>query len=133
MEKLNELKINIIFRFHEGPWGGGNQFLKALKKNLEKRGLYETNPSKTNCFIFNSHHFIEEILSIKMKNQDKVFFHRIDGPTYLTKRIQPKLDFKIYELNRYIADGTIFQSAWSERENLLYGFKNTSFLKVINN
>ncbi|MFX0139008.1 MAG: glycosyltransferase [Candidatus Hodarchaeota archaeon] len=130
---MKNLKINIIFEFHEGPWGGGNQFLNALKKNLEKRGLYETDPTKANCFIFNSHHYINKVLKIKMNNQGKIFIHRIDGPTYLTKKAQPKLDHLIYDLNRYIADGTIFQSFWSKRENYSYGLSNTSYTKVINN
>ena len=34
---MADLKINILFRFHEGAWGGGNQFLKALKKNSWKK------------------------------------------------------------------------------------------------
>jgi len=130
---MKNLKINIIFNFKEGVAGGGYQFLKALKSSIIKKGLYETNPLKANCFIINSHHNIERILSIKLKKQDNIFIHRIDGPTYLTKRKQPKLDFKIYEINRYLADGTIFQSNWSERENCKYGFKKTSFTKVIYN
>jgi glycosyltransferase involved in cell wall biosynthesis len=130
---MKNLKINIIFDFKEEVAGGGYQFLKALKGAIIEKGFYENNPLKANCFLFNSHHNIARVLSIKSKKQDNIFIHRIDGPTYLTKRKQPKLDFKIYELNRYLADGTIFQSNWSERENYVYGLEKTSFTKVINN
>ena len=26
------MKINILYQFTDNPWGGGNQFLKAIKK-----------------------------------------------------------------------------------------------------
>lgn len=130
---MKDLKINIIYKFREGPWGGGNQFLKALKDQFELKGYYENNPLKANCFIFNSHHFIEDVLYIKLRTQDRVFIHRLAGPLSLTKRDGYKKDYKIYNINRYIANGTIFQSMWSKNENILNGFKITSFIKIINN
>ncbi len=130
---MKSLKINIIYDFLDEPSGGANQFLKVLKTKFERLGIYESNPSKTDCFIFNSHHCINEILSFKMKYQDKIFIHRIDGPTYLTKVSSPRLDFKIFELNQFVADGTIFQSNWSMKENLKHGFKKTTLTWIIHN
>lgn len=34
------MKIHILCEFVEGPWGGGNQFLKALRRYLRKKGVY---------------------------------------------------------------------------------------------
>ena len=129
---MKALTINIIFDFHESL-GGGNQFLKALKKKLIKLGIYESNPIKADCFIFNSHHNVKEIISLKKNNQDRIFIHRVDGPTYLTKIGRPNLDYRIYELNQIIADGTIFQSKWSMKENYLHGFNKKTYKKIIYN
>ena len=50
-------KIFIDYKFKNKPWGGGNQFLKALKKQLIKRKLLTTDINKANILIVNSHHF----------------------------------------------------------------------------
>lgn len=60
--------------------GVSNQFLKVLKKQFIKKKVYEPNPKKANCILFNSHHNIDKILRLKYKSQDKIFIHRIDGP-----------------------------------------------------
>jgi len=40
------MKIHILYNFQKGPWGGGNQFLKALKKEFNQRGIHEEKPEK---------------------------------------------------------------------------------------
>ncbi|MBA7489471.1 hypothetical protein ES702_00005 [subsurface metagenome] len=38
------MKIHILYKFIEGPWGGGNQFLKALRDYFRKVGVYSDTP-----------------------------------------------------------------------------------------
>lgn len=130
---MKNLKINITYSFHEGSWGGGNQFLKALRKILIKKGYYENNPNKADCILFNSHHNIEKVLQLKLDNQNKIFVHRIDGPLYLIRNNELNIDNKIYKLNNLIADGTILQSKWSQRKNHSVGLKRNIFETVIMN
>lgn len=130
---MYEIKINIVYEFKKDPWGGGNQFLKALKKELKKRDLYVEDPNKADCFLFNSHHNIEKILQLKRSYPGKVFIHRIDGPLYLIRGDNPLIDRKIYQLNNFVADGTIFQSNWSKERNLSLGLKKNEFETVIIN
>ena len=127
------LKVYIGYTFFQGAFGGGNQFLKALKKNLKKMCNYEKNPKKADCILFNSHHNIDDILRLKLKNQDKIFVHRIDGPIHLIRGNNRKIDKIIYKLNKIIADGTVFQSEWSRKENYKHGLKKNHFEIVIKN
>ena len=127
------MKIHILYSLHRGPYGGGNQFLKALKKNLKKFNVYEENIKNSDVILFNSHHEIERVIRLKSKFQDKIFIHRVDGPLYLIRSSNPKLDFQIYQLNNLIADGTIFQSEWSKKRNVISGLRKNRFETVIMN
>ncbi len=131
---MNNLKISIVYNFHKGAWGGGNQFLKGLRKIFIKKGIYENNPSKASCILFNSHHNFQEILHLKLKFQNrKIFLHRIDGPLYLIRGSGLKIDRKIYEINNIIADGVILQSEWSRLKNYSSGLNRNIFETVIQN
>ena len=37
------MKLHFLFDFKEGPWGGGNQFLKALRNYFREKGIYSEN------------------------------------------------------------------------------------------
>ncbi len=130
---MKEIKIYIEYKFFQGPYGGGNQFLKALKNSLIKKGYYSNNPKKADCILFNSHHNIQEVLRLKLENQSKIFIHRLDGPIQLVRGNGHNLDPRIYILNNLIADGTIFQSKWSQKKNYLLGLKKNNFETIINN
>lgn len=130
---MRNFKINILYRFHKGPWGGGNQFLKALKNQMIMKGCYEKNPKLAQCILFNAHHNYENVINLKLKYQKKIFIHRIDGPEILSRSYAFKLDRLIYELNYLLADGTVFQSKWSKENNFLNGWRKTPYITVINN
>lgn len=123
---MMDTKIHIYYKFHKTPWGGSNQFLMALKKELKRKGYYEENIRKADCILFHPFtikHF-DEILRLKIKYPKKIFVHRIDGPLYLYRGTNTNIDNKIYEINHLISDGTIFQSDWSRKANYLSGLKN---------
>ncbi len=127
------VKVNIFMRLYSGPYGGGNQFLKALKKSLIKLNCYEENFRNSNVILVNSHHEILKLIYVKLKNPNKIFVHRIDGPIFLVRSTKPLLDKIIYKLNEFLADGTIFQSEWSKNENRRSGLKRNHYEKVIIN
>ena len=136
------MKINILYDFKDGPYGGGNQFLKGLKKEFEKQGIYEDNPYNSDVVLFNSFEIKSIKLLYKLKKKNKILVHRVDGPiskyrgrdTSIDNKIKElDKDLKIYFLNNLFADGTIFQSMWSRRENYKLGMKRKNFETVIMN
>lgn len=130
------MKINIFYEFREGPFGGGNQFLKALKKELERRHFYVDDPNKADVIIFNSYPFREEYRFrqvLKFKKNGKLLVHRIDGPISLYRKNDRTIDRIIYYFNQSFADGTIFQSNWSKRYNHELGLKRNLYEKVVIN
>lgn len=122
-----DIKIHILKELFDSPFGGGNQFLKALKKSFIKKGIYEENPEKADVYLFNSHHNIKKLLRLKLKHKKKLIIHRIDGPLYVVRGQYLEVDYEIYELNNLIADGTVFQSEWSKRKNDLLNFKKNLY------
>src|SRR3546814_6833227 len=48
-------RIHIFYEFQDGPFGGGNQFLKALADFLRDAGRYAVCPNDADVILFNSH------------------------------------------------------------------------------
>ena len=125
------VKVHILFEFKEGPWGGGNQFLKSLKKYLLSISAYDENVATTQVILFNSHQCIGEVVKAKLNHPEKVFIHRIDGPIRLYSRTNDKRDNVVSAANKYLADATVFQSEWSRQQNHRLGLHQKSFEMVI--
>lgn len=111
------MKLHICFRFRNSPWGGGNQFLKALKKELIWKSVYEEKREKADVILFNSHHNLESCYEIKRAAPDKIIIHRLDGPISLIRGRDEETDNVIALFNKLFADGIIFQSNWSRSQN----------------
>ncbi|MFA6427529.1 MAG: glycosyltransferase [Candidatus Magasanikbacteria bacterium] len=127
------MKIHILYELKDGPWGGANQFLKALKEQFVLSGVYEENIGKADIILFNSHHECLSVIKTKYKYPKKIFIHRVDGPLYKVRGNDLKSDYFIYRLNNSIADGTIFQSKWSEKMNYFQGMtKNHCQTTILN-
>lgn len=127
------MRVNILFEFKEGPWGGGNQFLKALKDAFAELGVYANKPEEADCILFNSHHMFDEIIQIKKQYKEKIFIHRIDGPIFFIRNRDLYIDKKIFCFNEAIADATVFQSKWSLKKCESLGYKKKEFETVIYN
>ena len=127
------MQIYMAFEFINGPSGGGNQFLKALKTSFEKQDYYENDPIKANVILFNSHHNCNNVIRLKKKYPEKLFVHRVDGPMAYRGKNGIRLDKYIFSINSIIADGTVFQSEWSKKENYEYGMNKNNFETVIYN
>lgn len=126
------MKINIQFEFKDGPWGGGNQFLKALREEFEKEGVYEESTKNADVILFNSHHTLGNILKLKFKYPRKKFVHRIDGPLFFVRGRDLEIDKLIFKYSEKIADFSIFQSRWSLEKCKGLGYKN-GFHEIIYN
>jgi len=131
------MRISILYHFRSGPWGGGNQFLQALKKIFQKHNCYQSSPEKADILLINSFH-LEEIISLsrlrQLKNNlGKIIIHRVDGPVSLVRGKDICLDRIVYDFNRLFADATIFQSSWSRKSNYTLGLKPGLFQKTILN
>jgi glycosyltransferase involved in cell wall biosynthesis len=113
------MKIHISFEFKDGPWGGGNQFLKALKDYLIRHDKYSHEAEKADVLLFNSHQIdfknnpFSYLWKLKKKNPKLIFVHRIDGPITLVRGNDNTTDKMIFAFNSQVADGTIFQTHWS--------------------
>lgn len=127
------MKIKIIFPFEEGPYGGGNQFLKALKEYFLHSDLYSEYTEKSDIILFNSFHDIAEVAKLRMKFPEKIFVHRVDGPTRLYNNLNDKRDLITNKANDLLSDATIFQSNWSKEANISLGLKRKRFESTISN
>ncbi len=135
---MRTLKIHILYKFTEGPWGGGNQFLKSLRETLQRMSVYEENPAKSDVIIVNSHHFtLNNLLWLsRLKSQFPAIaiIHRTDGLISLTRKDAGAIDENIFYFNRYFSDATIFQSQWGKRKCIEFGLKlqknNTTILNA---
>lgn len=130
------MKVSILVDLKEGPYGGGNQFLKALKKYFTSLGVYERNPNKVDIVIFNSFPFGEEYRfkqAYNLKKKGKILIHRVDGPIFLGRGKDLIVDKIIHNFNKFLADGTIFQSCWSMEENFKLNMEKNKYETVIHN
>ena len=133
MTQIEKNKIHINFATKNTPWGGGNSFLRNLKRELSKKGYYINDKTQANVIIYNAHHHLLETLKLKRKFPDKIFIHRLGGPMKGLRKKGRILDFLIQQFNQKISDGVIFQSRWSMKENVSIGYSKGKFFKVIPN
>ncbi len=105
----------IFHDFRPPPYGGGNQFLLALARELEGRGLVvEVNrlSGGTRTCLFNSFNF--DFARLRRFVRDGVrMVHRVDGPIGVYRGFDDGTDRRITAVNRDLAEATILQSRFS--------------------
>lgn len=116
------MKIHILTQLREGAWGGGNQFLKALKKEWKQQGVYEDNADNADALLFNSYPFraeylFDEVYRLKKKFPEKIIIFRLNGPISHHRQRDSMIDKIIAQFNKLFVDGIIFQSSWCEKKN----------------
>lgn len=131
------MKIHILFKFVEGPWGGGNQFLNALRNYFRKTQVYEEDPYKADVILFNSdkasvHNSLSTLLKIKKKN-NPVIINRIDGPINLRNPGLLYIDKALIDFDNDLCDGSILQSNWINNEMRKIGYKRKQNYTIIYN
>jgi glycosyltransferase involved in cell wall biosynthesis len=107
--------VAIFHEFAPPPYGGGNQFLLALVRELERRDLaIEVNrlSGGTTACLYNSFNF--DFARLKRFARGGVrMVHRVDGPVGTYRGFDDGTDRRIVEINQELADATILQSAYS--------------------
>jgi glycosyltransferase involved in cell wall biosynthesis len=107
--------IAVFHEFHLPPYGGGNQFLLALVRELEGRALrVEANrlSGGTPACLYNSFNF--DFLRLRRFARPGVrMVHRVDGPIGVYRGFDDGTDRRIVDINRELADATIVQSHYS--------------------
>lgn len=131
-------RVHILYSFIEGPWGGGNQFLKGLRDYFIKAGVHSADPQDADVLIFNSYPFGNEHLfdlafQLKQREPDKILIHRVNGPISYIRGKDEIVDRIILRFNSCLADGTIFQSNWSREKNYEIGAAKSPYETVIIN
>lgn len=116
------MKVHIAFPFSEGPSGGGNRFLLALREEFRARGAYTERIDEAQAVFFNSHHFsarsgiLDALVSARARSTGRpVLIHRVDGPISVVRgtAVDHLVDQSIALFNGVLADATVFQSQWS--------------------
>jgi len=125
--------LAIFHEFHEPPYGGGNQFLLALRAELVRRGIsVEVNrlSGRTPACLYNSFNF--DFHRLERFARDGVrMVHRVDGPIGVYRGFDDGTDGRIVEINA-LADATILQSRYSLEKHRELGLELRNPLVIHN-
>ena len=121
------MKIHVLYEPLPGPWGGGNQFLKALKIELKRRNLYADIIETADVIIINSITAFNEFFStlkILRKYRGKTIIIRMDGPVCMIRGKDSYIDKCIFMISKTICDGAVFQTEWNRKRSMDMGFSS---------
>ena len=107
--------VSIFHQFAPPPAGGGHQFLRALKREWERRGFrVEVNSvsGRTRACLLNSFNFDADRFRVLRRAGCRAI-HRVDGPLAVYRGFDDGTDRRIAEWNREFAQGTVMQSRFS--------------------
>lgn len=119
-------RVSIIREFKKPPYGGGNQFMLALKKGFLDLGVEVYNNkinSEIDAYIFDSSWLDKDLLKKLRKVKGAKVAHRIDGPIQLYRGSDSTADDEIFELNKEFATVTIIQSQFTLKKLLELGYQ----------
>ncbi|MEK7227477.1 MAG: glycosyltransferase family 4 protein [Patescibacteria group bacterium] len=117
-------EITIFHKFQKPPYGGGNQFLLALTKELKTHGYDVGNNTvgkNTKVGLFNSFEFDKEKLKKCRKKFNAHMIQRLAGPIGVYRGEDIQIDHDLWALNGEYADATIFISQYSYNKYLELG------------
>jgi glycosyltransferase involved in cell wall biosynthesis len=110
------LCLGLWHTFQKPPYGGGNQFMLALRGELQKQGARVVSnrlSSRVDVHICNSAWFaVEEFAQAQVSNRLRMI-HRLDGPVALYRGTDTAEDERILALNERFASATVCQSGWT--------------------
>ncbi len=107
--------LALFHEFASPPAGGGHQFVRALVRELESRGLtVEVNciSGETPACLFNSFNFDVARLR-RFAERGARMVHRVDGPIGVYRGFDDGTDTWIATVNAELAAATILQSKFS--------------------
>lgn len=128
------MKVHILYEFRQGPWGGGNQFLSALREFLQSNNRYAETPQTADALVINSYHNLLHAIKLRSIYPKKLFVHRL-GPLFHKHRGDKwkQIDSLIIQIANQVMDLIIFQSQWSLDHAVKLGFNTSKPHLVIGN
>jgi glycosyltransferase involved in cell wall biosynthesis len=126
--------LSVFHEYVPPPSGGGHQFLRALSRELERRGLrLEANriSGDTRTCLFNSFNFDAARLR-RFAREDVRMVHRVDGPIGVYRGFDDGTDKHVIELNHAFADATVVQSRYSLEKHAELGLELRSPVLIPN-
>ena len=111
------MKLAILYQFVEGPYGGGNQFLKALRAELKQQNAYAPSLTTADCVLVNANPGSLPYLLLRLLFIQKPVMIRLDGPISLIRGKDKYVDILLAEFIDLHASGLVFQSQWSKEQN----------------
>jgi glycosyltransferase involved in cell wall biosynthesis len=132
--RFRRADLAIFHEFSPPPGGGGNQFLRALWSEFERRGLRVENNlvTHTTCVcLLNSFNFDVDRLRQWPYGHCRIV-HRVDGPIGVYRGCDDGTDSHIHHINEEFADITIFQSQYSLQKHRELGLTFKSPYVIMN-
>jgi glycosyltransferase involved in cell wall biosynthesis len=126
------MKIHILYEIREKPWGGGNQFLRTLRRWLRKQGKYAEHALDADVLLVNSKDNLVEAMAYT--KHGKKIIHRIDGVFAIYRgRHERILDLSVYKFAKNYANAVVFQSRWAQKASHDNGMVTHDHEHVIHN
>jgi glycosyltransferase involved in cell wall biosynthesis len=121
-----QLTVGLWHTFFKPPYGGGNQFMMALRKALSRRDVdVRENELREgiDAYVLNSIHFdVDRFMDFRATHRVNVV-HRIDGPIHLIRGYDREKDELCFDLNSRFASATVLQSAWTYQRIVDMGYR----------
>ena len=111
----NSADLALFHDFEPPPSGGGHQFLRALVREFESRGLtveHNRISGGTRACLANSFNFDFAGLR-RFAREDCKLVHRVDGPIGTYRGFDDGTDARIAAINAELAHATVLQSRYS--------------------
>lgn len=127
--------VSILREFHKPPYGGGNQFMLALKDEFERMGvriLVNDVGYYVDAYLFDSLWLDLKLLDKLGKIANPQVGHRIDGPIHLYRGKDKVLDDQIFEINRQFATVSFIQSIYTMRSIISAGYSPVAPIVIQN-
>lgn len=130
------VKICLWHEFHKPPYGGGNQFMMALKKGLKELGVEVVSnqvDDSVDAHICNAVWFGPELLEKLSEGNKFKIIHRLDGLVHVARGLADKsIDEKAYQFNKQYATATVMQSEWCLKQAIGMGYKPVNHVIIKN-
>ena len=111
LARVRPVDVALFHQFAPSPSGGGNQTLRAVAAEIERRGLHVGNnivsPS-TRAVLFNSFNFdLARLEALAQRADGARMVHRVGAVTSLYRGFDDGTDERVAEINARLADATI--------------------------
>jgi glycosyltransferase involved in cell wall biosynthesis len=111
LARVRPLDLAVFHEFAPSPAGGGNQTLRAVISEFERRGLrvgVNTVSPSTRAILFNSFNFDLARLELLARRLDGArMVHRVGAVTSLYRGFDDGTDARVAETNARLADATL--------------------------